>query len=89
MTSNTVIYVGPYSFPHGGAAARRILGNCQALRDAGYDVIITSGQMGEDGPEGNEFGGFPVISLNERSAEHLPRYIKHFCYFSINNYTCI
>ena len=30
-----VVYVGPFAFPDGGAAARRILGNALSLVEAG------------------------------------------------------
>jgi len=44
-TGPCVAYAGPSSFPNGGAAARRILGNALALRDAGYRVAVGSGQI--------------------------------------------
>ena len=42
--NKTVFYIGPFSFPNGGAAARRILGNYLSLKDNGFDVKILSGQ---------------------------------------------
>ena len=71
-----VVYVGPYAFPDGGAAARRILGNARSLREAGYAVEIASGQM--QGPA--EYAGFPVHSLGERTAEHMPSGLKRLLY---------
>lgn len=80
-----VVYVGPYGFPHGGAAARRIYGNCLSLRNAGYDVIVTSGQVSDSVDQ--EYDGIPVISLNERRHEHLPTVLKHLMYFSAGKST--
>lgn len=82
-----VIYVGPYSFPNGGAAARRIYGNCISLKRAGYNVIITTGQAPENQTTKQEYNGIPVISLSERRHESLPKLIKHFMYFSAGKRT--
>lgn len=83
-----VIYVGPYAFPNGGAASRRILGNALSLRDAGCDVIISSGQMAEgmehqSEPVESEYEGFKVVSLGERTAENYPKLLKHLMYFNM------
>lgn len=86
MNENTVIYVGPYSFPNGGAAARRILGVCASIRDAGFNVAIASGQM-ESEYEHEAFDGFPVFSLNERKHEALPKLMKHLRYLSMGSDT--
>lgn len=75
-----VVYVGPYSFPNGGAAARRIYGNCLSLKAAGYDVIVASGQLSAGMPD--EYNGIKVISYDERRHENLPRLLKHALYFS-------
>ncbi|MBL3554920.1 MULTISPECIES: glycosyltransferase [Marinobacter] len=80
-----VVYVGPYGFPDGGAAARRIYGNCLSLRNAGYDVIVTSGQVSDSVEQ--EYDGIPVISLSERRHEHLPTILKHLMYFSAGKST--
>lgn len=74
--SRLIAYVGPFGFPDGGAAARRILGNALSLREAGYEVEIGSGQM--DGPA--EYEGFKVHSLGERSAEHMGSALKRLLY---------
>lgn len=87
MNNGLVVYVGPYSFPNGGAAARRIYANALSLRDAGFDVVITSGQMQTQAPDNNIYEGISVISLNERQFEQLPRLIKHFFYFSMGKKT--
>lgn len=84
----TVAYVGSYSFPNGGAGARRILGNALSLRDAGCEVIITSGQMAEGEhqqtmPVESQYKGFRVISLGERTAEKYPGFLKHLMYFKM------
>lgn len=80
-----VAYVGPYSFPDGGAAARRIYGNCLSLQSAGYDVVVSSGQFA--GSRVQDYNGIPVVSLNERRYEHLPTLLKHFMYFSAGKST--
>jgi len=76
-----IIYIGPFLFPNGGAAARRILGNAMSFRDAGCEVVIASGQM-RDGVV-SEYEGFEVVSLEERTAERYPRYLKHLFYLSM------
>lgn len=81
-----VVYVGPYSFPIGGAAARRIYGNCVSLKKLGYDVIVTTGQVTKDDGE-TDYNGIPVVSLNERRHENLPRFLKHILYFSAGKRT--
>ena len=72
-----IAYVGPFAFPEGGAAARRILGNSKALAAAGYDVLIVSGQ--HSGHEDEIFDvapGIRCICVNERNAEHLPKPLR-------------
>jgi len=78
-----VVYVGPFGFPDGGAAARRILGNAQSLREAGYAVEIASGQM--EGPA--HYDGFPVHSLGERTAEHMGSTLKRLLYAGMGRKT--
>ncbi|MHB8972333.1 MAG: glycosyltransferase [Pirellulaceae bacterium] len=77
--TGTIAYVGPFSFPIGGPGARRILGNALALRDAGYRVVVGTGQMSApDTPR--EYLGIEVVSLSERTAETLPVSLKHAAY---------
>lgn len=88
LNKKRVIYVGPYAFPNGGAGARRILGNALSLRDAGCEVIISSGQMADgmeeqSKPFESEYEGFRVISLGERTAEKYPKILKHLMYFKM------
>jgi glycosyltransferase involved in cell wall biosynthesis len=73
----TIAIVGPFSFPEGGAAARRILGLSLSLHAAGYDIAIGSGQL-KPNPEKNNF--LTVISLDERRFEHFPAIVKHLMY---------
>lgn len=80
-----VVYVGPYNFPDGGAAARRIYGNCITLKKAGYDVIVTSGQVSEK--KIDEYNGIQVVSLNERLYEKFPTVLKHLMYFNAGKKT--
>ncbi|PCI05308.1 MAG: group 1 glycosyl transferase [Hyphomicrobiales bacterium] len=72
-----IAYVGPFGFPDGGAAARRILGNAHALVAAGYEVVILSGQTDECGAALRTYcKGIKIASMQERDAEHLPRPIR-------------
>ena len=81
-----VAYVGPMAFPDGGAAARRILGNAQSLRDAGWEVLIGSGQMPVSA-QSFPFQGFEVHSIGERDSEHLPTIVKHMKYLRMGRKT--
>ncbi len=83
-----VVYVGPVAIPKGGAAARRILGISKSLQDGGFEVLIGSGQMAEAGKTGPDLvEGVNVYSLDERTAEHLPRILKHLSYFTMGSKT--
>ncbi|MDF3125756.1 glycosyltransferase [Rheinheimera sp. 1928-s] len=79
MSNKFILYIAPFSFPDGGAAARRVYGNCLTLKAAGYDVAVASAQIGE---YKTSYNGIDVYSLNERKFESLPRYLKHFLYFN-------
>lgn len=81
-----IIYVGPFSFPDGGAAARRILGNSQALQEAGFSVTVASGQSIIE-CQVPIFEGVSVNSLGERSAENLPRWLKRLAYVGMGEKT--
>ncbi len=87
--SKLIAYVGPFSFPNGGAAARRILGISQSLLAANYDVIIGSGQCEGEGPENGQYNGINVCSLNERTAENFPIFVKHIVYFWMGKKTIV
>ncbi|MFV9373595.1 glycosyltransferase [Citrobacter portucalensis] len=41
--SDLIFYIGPFSYPNGGAAARRIKGNISTLQELGYEVKIIDG----------------------------------------------
>lgn len=84
-SKEVIAYVGPFLFPDGGAAARRILGISQTIQALGYKVIIGSGQN-HKGPI-ESINDIDVFSLNERTAESYPRLIKHLLYFSMGNKT--
>ena len=75
--SKSIVIVGSFSFPSGGAAASRILGLSKSLCEAGYRVIIGSGQIENIAQEEDIF---EVVSLNERRYEHLPNLVKHLIY---------
>lgn len=81
------MYVGPFSFPNGGAAARRIYFNCKSLQGAGYKVIVASGQNNSPENLTCEYDNIQVVSLNERDSEHLPRWLKHLKYFKMGGAT--
>jgi len=83
-----VAYVGPVALPDGAAAARRMLGIARSIRAAGHEVLFGSGQMPRVGvPEPIDFEGFPVHSLGERTAEHLPVLLKHLVYVGMGRRT--
>lgn len=78
-----VAYVGPFGYPVGGAAARRVRGMSESLALAGLDVIIASGAghgiAGEERlvPDGENIAW---CLLPERIAEHWPRPLRRFRY---------
>lgn len=84
-----IAYVGPFSFPNGGAAARRILGNVATIQDCGYKVIIGSGQMARSLNVTRVFNykGIEVHSLDERVAENLKSPLKNFVYLRMGRKT--
>ena len=83
-----IVYVGPMSFPQGGAGARRILGNALSLISAGYEVFVGSGQLPESQPvQDEEFQGIHVHSTGERTAEDKPVLIKHLIYSGMGKKT--
>lgn len=76
------------SFPNGGAAARRILGNALSLISAGYEVIIGSGQLPKNqSGTTEEFQGISIHSIGERTAEEKPVLIKHLIYTQMGKKT--
>ena len=85
-----IVYVGPMSFPQGGAGARRILGNALSLISAGYEVIIGSGQLPESQSiHIEEYQGINVHSIGERTAEDKPVLIKHLIYSGMGKKTVV
>jgi len=78
-----VAYVGPFNYPDGGAAARRVLGMAQSLSLAGLDVIIASGagrSLQDEGILVEQENGITWCLLAERVAEHWPRPLRRFRY---------
>lgn len=71
-----VVYVGPFAFPEGGPAARRILGNAQSLVAAGYQVLVLSGQQAPEDAVHALGDGIFLASTSERDAEHLPSLLR-------------
>jgi glycosyltransferase involved in cell wall biosynthesis len=86
-TKECVVYLGPFSFPNGGAAARRILGISKTLQLLDKKVIVGSGQQAEENKAVFTYEGIEVHSLNERTAEKYPTLIKHLLYFSMGKKT--
>jgi len=87
-TANLIAYLGPFSFPNGGAAARRIHGIAKSMQAAGFEVKVACGQIGKASNFYSEwFDGIEVISLSERTAEHLPRFFKHMAYLTMGRKT--
>lgn len=85
-TIHWVAYIGPFSFPADGAAARRILGNAYSIHEAGYNVTIVSGQ--KEITKKEELPSFlTVASTGERTAEHLPAFLKRAIYFFMGRKT--
>ena len=82
-----VAYVGPFGFPAGGAAARRVLGNAQSLVDAGFGVVVASGQVAGDPKSFGFREGIEVVSLGERTAEHWPNALRRIRYAAMGNNT--
>lgn len=91
MISNShrplVAIVGPFHFPRGGAAARRIWGNAQTLSEAGYDVLIGAGQKGDPARSRSITRHIRLVSLNERIAEDRPTLLKHLIYLGMGKAT--
>lgn len=84
IANDWVAYVGPIDFPEGGAATRRVLGISQSLCDAGYRVTVVSGYLSANRAEGESVAvepGIESVQVNERSAEHLPKWLRFARYF--------
>lgn len=78
-----IAYVGPFHYPDGGAAARRVLGMAESLDLAGFNVVIASGagDVADAAPEMIAHGpGISHCLLGERVAEHWPRPLRRFRY---------
>ena len=78
-----VAYVGPFPYPDGSAASRRVFGMAESLSLAGYDVIVASG-AGESAADAGHLAtqgeGIAWCRLPERVAEHWPRPLRRFRY---------
>ena len=78
-----VAYVGPFPYPGGAAASRRVLGVAESLSLAGFDVVIASGAGDSTQDAGKLVGQGERIAwchLPERVAEHWPRPLRRFRY---------
>ncbi|WP_369743385.1 glycosyltransferase [Pseudidiomarina sp. PP-1MA] len=86
IANDWVAYVGPIDFPEGGAATRRVLGISQSLCDVGYRVTVVSGYLSANRAEGESVAvepGIESVQVNERSAEHLPKWLRFARYFTM------
>lgn len=88
MKKKIIFYVGPFGFPDGGAAARRIYGNCLTLKEVGYKVSIISGQQPICKDHSIfDYDGIKVHSVSERIHENKILPIKHLLYFRMGHKT--
>jgi glycosyltransferase involved in cell wall biosynthesis len=74
-----IFYIGPFDFPNGGAAARRILGNIKTLKNVGARVTVIDGKHIKSSKIISET---PVISVQERPSPDtniLIKLVKYFC----------
>lgn len=84
-----IAYVFPSTFPEGGAAARRVLGNAQSLLAAGWEVTVISAQLDTRlGVRQPLEPGLSLVSTGERDAENLPRALKRARYALMGRQTC-
>lgn len=85
-----VAYVGPFGYPDGGAAARRVLGMAESLSLGGWDVVIASGagqSLQDEGKLVAHGDGIAYCLLAERVAEHWPRPLRRFRYAAMGGRT--
>lgn len=78
-----VAYVGPFPYPGGAAASRRVLGVAESLTLAGFDVVIASGAGDSPQDAGKlvqQGEGITWCHLPERVVEHWPRPLRRFRY---------
>lgn len=68
------LYLGPFRFPNGDAAASRVLNNARLIRDLGYNIRILS------------FGG-KLLSENKISNKYFYDGIEYFVTNDIDNHT--
>ena len=85
-----VAYVGPFPYPEGSAASRRVLGVAESLSLAGFDVVVASG-AGQSTGSGvrlvAQADGISYCLLPERVAEHWPRPLRRFRYAAMGGRT--
>ncbi len=78
-----VAYVGPFPYPDGAAASRRVLGIAESLAMSGLDVVVASGagdSLADEGKLMPQANGIAWCHLAERVAEHWPRPLRRFRY---------
>lgn len=78
-----VAYVGPFGYPEGGAAARRVYGMAESLAASGLNVVIASGAGNAVQQESaliRQAEGISYCLLAERTAEHWPKPLRRLRY---------
>lgn len=78
-----VAYVGPFAYPDGGAAARRVRGMAESLVLGGFDVVVASGASDAVADAGSDIPQAPGLAyrhVGERVAEHWPRPVRRLRY---------
>ncbi len=68
-----IAYVGPFSFPWGQAGSRRVCGISRSFADAGYDIVVCSGDSKPltvtNLNEGEVLGSITYLGLREAPPE--------------------
>ena len=75
------LYIGPYRFPKGDAAAARVLNNVRILRELGHKVRILSfgGDVGGDWQHFEDIPYFVTSDIDSHSLkERLLRYTRPY-----------
>jgi glycosyltransferase involved in cell wall biosynthesis len=82
--SLNIFYIGPFDFPNGGAAARRILGNIKTLKGIGARVTVIDGKHIKSSKITSQI---PVVSVEERPSPDSNIFTKLLKYFCIGENT--
>jgi len=74
-----ILYVGPFTFPDGGAEARRVLGIALSVFLAGNKVQIGCGKLSSAGQNSQSTSLLEVVDLGERPAPNTTKLTKLWC----------